>query len=623
MINLSEDHMRNSRLVPILLLCLLEPASGRAVSAVSPADAPNATPGLLRELSRGVEEVHIIIGVRDGTPSAKRLLASPDPEGEPERRVLRVAAQKRLAEEMTPQQLAVRHYYESFSMLAGTATREAAITLANHPDVLWVQLDQKVRPLQTSPQSAQVLIRSDQTNSLGFRGTGQTIAIIDTGVDYTVPGLGGAPFPNTKVIGGIDLADNDNDPMDCDGHGTSVASTAAGPSGVAPDAKIVAIKVFPSQDATSSTCSDSSITFDTFESELYQGVNYSITNRVTLGITIINISVGAPFDDSLDHGYCDGDVPASAAAIDSATAAGLVVVLAAGNDGLPNQLSLPACVSSAVSVGAVYPQVSSRVSWCGDDLCSFTLCTDQSPSPDAIVCFSNSTSNLSLLAPGAFWNVQTKGGVSECTFSRVCFAGTSASSPAAAGAVALLRQARPDLTPAGVVGVLRATGTPITDPRNGVVTPRINTLAAVQLSASNFAVSSAPATGIPDGTGSASATATISGFTRPIAAVQAWVEINHPEPEQLRLTLTGPDGTSALLQNLTGISQHPINTIFGRGEFAGRQANGTWTLKVEDLVTGATGSIRFFAVTLIPLAERPTAARRYSPRTPRTVNPRP
>jgi len=264
----------------------------------------------------------------------------------------------------------------------------------------------------------------------------------------------------------------------------------------------------------------------------------------------------------------------------------------------------------------VYSESRVRVSWSDDN--GGILCTDQPASPDGIVCFSNSTSSLSLLAPGAFWSVVTKGGGTNTGF-----AGTSASTPAVAGAVVLLRQARPDLTPAGLVGVLRATGKPITDARNGVVTPRIDTLAAVQLSASSFAVSTAPSVEIPDGAGLASVTAAISGFTAPIAAVRVWVEIDHPEPAQLRLTLTGPDGATALLQNLTGISQHPINAIFGRGEFAGRQANGTWTLKVEDLVTGATGRIKFFAVTLVPLAQRQTVTRRSSTRTTRRLNPRP
>ena len=631
--------MRRQTLLFAVLLILSLAASARGVSPLSASDAPNAAPSLLRELNRGVETVRVIVGVRDGTPSARKLLASPDPEGETERRVIRVSAQRRLAEEITPQHLAIKHYYDSFSMLAGTATRDGAIALANRPDVAWVALDRRARPLQTTPQSSQVLIRSDQTNALGFTGNSQTIAVIDTGVDYTVSSLGGGSFPNAKVIGGTDIADGDSDPMDCDGHGTSVAGVAAGPTGVAPEAKIVAIKVFPSANATSSSCKLDADGNETGSfSDIFQGINYAITNKGTFGISAINISLGGAFQDSLDHGYCDSQVisddPGTAMAIDSATAAGMVVVVAAGNDALPNQMSVPACSSSAVSVGAVYPQSSTSVSWCGDDACTptLTLCTDHSPGPDTIVCFSNSTTTLSLLAPGVFWNVLTKGGVSECTFSRICFAGTSASAPAVAGAVALLRQARPDLSPTGVAGVLRSTGKPIADSRNGVVTPRIDILAAVQLAASGFAISPATAVGIPDGSGSATLTATISGFTRPLANVQVWVEIDHPSPAQLRVTLIGPDSTSVVLQNQTGQDEHPINAIYGKTDataqslaaFAGKQANGTWTLRVEDVVTGVTGRIKAFAVTPIALLERQSISKRTTSgaRVPRSVNPR-
>jgi subtilisin-like proprotein convertase family protein len=612
--------MRRQKLFLAALPCLLLAASAGGASPVSASDAPNATPGLLRELDRGAQELPILIGVKDGTPSARALRASPDPEGETERRVIRVAAQKRLAEELTPQRLAVKHYYEGFSILAGRATREAAIALAGRADVAWVDLDRRARLLQAAPQSSQILVRSDQTNALGLRGAGQAIAVIDTGVDYMVADLGGAAFPNAKVIGGTDIADKDSDPMDCEGHGTSIAAVAAGPRGVAPDAKIVAIKVFSSQNATNATCVDTA----SF-SDIYAGINYAITNRATFGITAINISLGGSFDDPLDHGYCDGDDPGSTVAIDSATAAGMVVVIASGNDGLPNQLAVPACVSSAISVGAVYPESRGRVSW--SDGAGGVLCTDQAASPDGIVCFSDSTSILSLLAPGAFWNVVTKGGGQDS------FSGTSPATAAVSGAIVLLRQARPDLSPVGLVGVLRSTGKPIADPRNGVVTPRIDTLAAVQLAASGFAISLATAADIPDASGSATATATISGFTLPLANVQVWVEINHPSPAQLRVTLIGPDGTSVVLQNQTGRDEHPINAIYGKtsataqslGAFAGKPANGTWTLKVEDLVAGVTGRIKAFAVTPIPLAERQSISKRSTAtiRTPRAVNPRP
>ena len=610
--------MHRKRLLFAALPCLFLAAPAWAANAVSPSDAPNATPSLLRELARGTEELPVLIGVKDGTPSARALRTNPDPAGESERRQIRLNAQQSLAGELTPRRLAVKHFYENFSVLAGTATREAVIALAVRPDVAWVALDRQARLLQTAPQSSQLLVHSDQANALGYRGAGQAIAVIDTGVDYMVTDLGGAAFPNAKVIGGIDIADKDNDPMDCEGHGTSIAAVAAGPRGVAPDAKIVAIKVFSSKNATNATCDDTA----SF-SDIIAGINYAITNKATFGITVINISLGGAFDDELDHGYCDGEDPASTVAIDAANAAGLVVAVASGNDGLKNQLSVPACVSSAVSVGAVYPETRSRVSW--SDGAGGILCTDQPASPDGIVCFSNSTSSLSLLAPGAFWNVVTKGGGPDS------FSGTSPATAAASGAVVLLRQARPDLSPVGLIGLLRSSGVPITDPRNGVVTPRIDTLAAVQFASTSFAVSPSTAVDIPDGSGSAVATATIVGFARPLANIQAWVEINHPSPQQLRLTLTGPDGTSVVLRNQTGQDEHPINAIFGKTDgtaqslaaFAGKAANGTWTLKVEDLVTGGTGKIKAFAVTPIGLQQRQSISRRTisAPRVPRGVTP--
>lgn len=573
-----------------LVLALSGASAARAVSAV---DVAKATPKLLRELDRGADEVKVIVGIKDGTPSPRTLMVNPDPEGEPDRRVRRIAAQKRLVQETPDEQFQARHYYESFSMLAGTASRAGALALSARSDVAWIALDGVKRPVQATPQNAQLLINSDQANNRGFTGKGQAVAVIDTGVDYTIATMGGGQFPNSKVIGGTDTADRDSDPMDCEGHGTEVSGIVAGPTGVAPDAKIVAIKVFSSTSPDNASCTN-----EANDSDILQGINYAITNRATFGIGTINISLGGSFDDGADHGYCDADEPSYESAFESAMAAGMVVAVSAGNDGTTSALSAPACVSAAVSVGAVYSDTFRRVTWADPG-----GCTDSPAAPDQIVCFSNSATNLSLLAPGAFWAVAKKGGAIDDRF-----AGTSPSAGAVSGAVAVLRQARPDLSPAGIVGVLRSSGKTITDSRNSVSTPRVDVLAAVQYPAERFAAYSGPAIGVPDGSGASTATVTTSGFTQPLATVQVWVEIDHPDPSQLRVTLIGPDGTTVVLQDQFGRPQHPINAIYGKsdstaqslGAFQGKQANGVWTLRVEDKVAGVTGKIRNFTITLVP-----------------------
>ena len=62
----------------------------------------------------------------------------------------------------------------------------------------------------------------------GVDGTDMVVGVVDTGVDYTHPDLGGGTtFPTTKIPAGYDFGDNDNDPMDCNGHGTHVSGIMA------------------------------------------------------------------------------------------------------------------------------------------------------------------------------------------------------------------------------------------------------------------------------------------------------------------------------------------------------------------------------------------------------------
>ncbi|KAH7103016.1 subtilisin-like protein [Auriculariales sp. MPI-PUGE-AT-0066] len=101
---------------------------------------------------------------------------------------------------------------------------------------------------------------ADKIQAAGNKGKGIKVGIIDTGVDYTHPSLGGGFGPGFKVEGGYDFVGDDypnsdpvpdNDPQDCAGHGTHVSGIVAadgnnpyGILGVAPEATLRMYKIF-------------------------------------------------------------------------------------------------------------------------------------------------------------------------------------------------------------------------------------------------------------------------------------------------------------------------------------------------------------------------------------------
>ncbi|PPQ90634.1 hypothetical protein CVT25_006617 [Psilocybe cyanescens] len=165
----------------------------------------------------------------------------------------------------------------------------------------------------------------DKLHAQGISGAGIKIGIIDTGIDYTHPTLGGAFGPGHKVIGGFDFVGDaytgantpvpDSDPLDqCNGHGTHVAGIiGANPgnafniSGVAFSASISAYRVFG--------CSGS-VTDDILVEALLRGVSE--------GQDILTLSLGGA------DGWTEGTATVVASRI---AGAGKIVTIAAGNDG--------------------------------------------------------------------------------------------------------------------------------------------------------------------------------------------------------------------------------------------------------------------------------------------------
>lgn len=146
---------------------------------------------------------------------------------------------------------------------------------------------------------------------LGYTGKNITIAVIDTGVDYTHPDLGGCLGVNCKVRGGYDFVNNDADPMDDVGHGTHCAGIAAANGsvkGVAPDARILAAKV----------CDEDGC----LNSLTMRGIDWAVGN----GADVISLSLGSAEKPS--DGYAAVEV-----IVDAAVSRGVVVVASSGNEG--------------------------------------------------------------------------------------------------------------------------------------------------------------------------------------------------------------------------------------------------------------------------------------------------
>ncbi|HXG73764.1 MAG TPA: S8 family serine peptidase [Candidatus Nitrosotenuis sp.] len=166
-------------------------------------------------------------------------------------------------------------------------------------------------------------------HGLGYNGNNIKVAVIDTGVDYTHPDLFGFG-PNGKVIGGFDFIENDDSPLDTNGHGTEVAGIIAADGkvqGIAPGAKILAYRVS-----------------DTGESVSSDLIVKAIERAVQDGAEIINISLGVNrTNDKIED------------AINHAVSKGIVVVAAAGNSGPdPKTIGSPGKDPHAITVGATY-----------------------------------------------------------------------------------------------------------------------------------------------------------------------------------------------------------------------------------------------------------------------------
>ena len=309
----------------------------------------------------------------------------------------------------------------------------------------------------------------------GITGKGVAVAVLDTGVDKLHPFLKGsviseACYSSTEktdkvtslcpgkveesILDGSAMPYAGACPMGHCGHGTHVAGIVAGRSGVskspgpgvAPGVGIIAIQVFSRHDSKDDC--DHAPCIQSYDSDQISALERVRALQGTYNIAAVNMSLGGgQYTKNCD----DGDEAAIKAIIDTLILSGTATVVSTGNEDYCGSMGAPACVSTAISVGA----------------------TDKD---DAIDDYSNSATFMTLLAPGS----AITSAVPRADGTYEAWDGTSMAAPHVAGAWALLKQAKPDATVNEVLNAFTSTGLEVTDTGKcpAVTKKRINVMAA-------------------------------------------------------------------------------------------------------------------------------------------------
>jgi len=276
-----------------------------------------------------------------------------------------------------------------------------------------------------------------QLSDTNITGAGETVCILDTGVNFGHVDLQGKNLTCIiDCVSGVSCVENCS-ATDWNGHGTHVAGIAAANGnlkGVAKGANIISVQVCDS----GGTCAGS---------DTEAGIQWCVDNADTYNISVISMSLGADCDtypEDCNASYCDAVSPESDE-IDEAVANNISVVIAAGNDANKTHISEPACIQNATPVGGT-------------------------TKTDGMYSNGNRNSLVLLLAPAVSINSTVPtGSCSNCHSSGYkVLPGTSMATPHVSGAIAILNQFRrlegnEILTPAQSEDALNDTGERIDD----------------------------------------------------------------------------------------------------------------------------------------------------------------
>lgn len=452
-------------------------AAARSAAPLTATQTKETTQGTIARLRATATKngrVAVIVGYR--VPFASEVLLSAAERAQQLKEIAAAGASLRKTYAAADKRGAGIRTFNSVPFAAMEVTPNELNQLIADPNIITIVEDENV---QSQVANSAPHIGAPQAWALGAKGQGQTVAVIDHGFETNHPFLRDPATGQSKVVyeaacrSGVCTPGRGTARMDSPSHGTSVSGVIVGErqqsasstpdalTGIAPDARLL---VFGAQTTSNIIAALENIVRLQKQYKI-AAVNMSLafTRRVGSG-------TGPAI---MKRAECEAYNPAVKALVEALRDGGTATVISAGNFGdkstyfgSTDRLAYPACLSAAVSVGAVFsdrtsgPWTFQGISMCGGY---------QYIQKDGVICYSNTSPDLTLLAPGFPIATSVAGG--GYTYG---FDGTSAAAPHVAGAFAALRSAAPNASVSQIVEALRITGKPVKDYRTGGITPRLD-----------------------------------------------------------------------------------------------------------------------------------------------------
>ncbi len=350
--------------------------------------------------------------------------------------------------------------------------------LANDPDVLHIFPDRAIHPTMDLAGPA---VGADIARQGGWNGQGIAIAVVDSGISYHYD-LSGSNIFDNRIVYQENFVVGDTDTADIYGHGTDVSGILAGNGwwssgskakvtfrGIAEKAKLINLRVL----------NNSGVGTD---SAVIAAIARAIQLKSTYNIRVLNLSVGRPVMESYKTDpLCQ--------AVERAWNAGIVVVVAAGNNGRDNSqgtqgygtINSPANDPYVITVGAMKTNGTPGKS--DDTVASYSskgpTLIDHIAKPDIVAPGNRIASILSgnsYLVKGfpaniVPWSYYTTSSTQSGSLAYFRQSGTSMAAPVVSGAAALLLQKDPTLTPDQVKARLMRTSSKIFPSMSTAVDP--------------------------------------------------------------------------------------------------------------------------------------------------------